>query len=264
MVQTRQSQRRSHDASHKVRANWSGPMPGSDKSASGTSSTCHRSRTETATRVAGTDDHLTRPDSENNSESPEQVHGPRDQPELKTKRRQWSHNQNKEVMYSYYMAIKDKPRGYRKRMHQLWIERQNFECTEQRLCDQKKQIIDKNLLTTVEIDEVKQEVDNKTRQEYHDQETEEEQIPPDPGIPVEPVPQIAETPEATAQIDLNNLINDNNDEYNELKDEYVYLLGKVKAQPLEARQKLPKIKNDKRLKRMINILDKVVEETSQD
>ena len=27
-------------------------------------------RTETATRVAGTDDHLTRPDSEDNSESP--------------------------------------------------------------------------------------------------------------------------------------------------------------------------------------------------
>ena len=112
------------------------------------------------------------------------------------------------------------------------------------------------MLTTVEIDEVKQEVDNKTRQEHHDQETEEEQIPPDPDIPVEPVPQKAETHEATTQIGLNNLINDNNDEYN--------LLGKVKAQPLEARQKLPKLKNDKRLKRMINILDKVVEETSQD
>ena len=80
------------------------------------------------------------------------------------------------------------------------------------------------MLTTVEIDEVKQEVDNKTRQEYHDQETEEEQISPDPDIPVEPVPQIAETPEATTQIDLNNLINDNNDEYNELKnDMWTYL-----------------------------------------
>ena len=131
MVQTRQTQRRSHNASHKVHANWSGPMPGSDKSASGTSSTCHSSRTGTATRVAGIDDHLTRPDSENNSEPPEQVHGPHDQPELKTKQRQWSHNQNKEVMYFYYMAIKDKSRGFRKRMHQLWIERQNFECTEQ-------------------------------------------------------------------------------------------------------------------------------------
>ena len=74
MVQTRQSQRRSHNACHKVHANSSGPMPRSDKSASGTSSTCQHSRTGTATRVAGTDDHLTRPDSENNSEPPEQVH----------------------------------------------------------------------------------------------------------------------------------------------------------------------------------------------
>ena len=41
------------------------------------------------------------------------------------------------------------------------------------------------MFTAVEIDEVKQEVDNKTRQEHHDQETEEEQIPPDPDIPVD-------------------------------------------------------------------------------
>ena len=100
------------------------------------------------------------------------------------------------------------------------------------------------MLTAVEVDEVKQEVDNKTRQEHHDQD-----IPPDPEIPVEPIPQIAETPEATTQIDLNNLIHNNNDEYNELKDEYVDLLGKVKAQPWEARLKLPKLKNDKRLKK---------------
>ena len=49
------------------------------------------------------------------------------------------------------MAINDKPRGKQKRMHQLWIERENFECTEQQLCDQKKQIIDKNLLTALEM-----------------------------------------------------------------------------------------------------------------
>ena len=111
MVQTRQSQKRLHNTSSKVHASWSGPMPGSYKSASGTSGTCHCSRTETAIRVAGTGDHLTRPDSENTSEPPEQVNRPQDQPELK-KQRQWSHNQNKEVMYCYYMAIKDKPRGY--------------------------------------------------------------------------------------------------------------------------------------------------------
>ena len=61
-------------------------------------------------------------------------------------------------MYCYYMAIKDKPRGYRKRMHQQWKDRGNIECTEQRLCDQKKQIEDKTLLTPAEIEEVKQQV----------------------------------------------------------------------------------------------------------
>ena len=53
--------------------------------------------TGTAIRVAGTEDHLTWPDSENTSEPPEQVNRPRDQPQLR-KERQWSHNQNKEVM----------------------------------------------------------------------------------------------------------------------------------------------------------------------
>ena len=108
MVQTRQSQKRSHNASTKVHTSWSGPMPGSDKSANGTSGSCHCSRTGTAIRVAGTEDHLTRPDFENTSEPPEQVNRSCDHPELK-KKRQWSHNQ---VMYCYYITIKDTPRGY--------------------------------------------------------------------------------------------------------------------------------------------------------
>ena len=81
MVQRRQSQRKSHDTSQKVCASWSGPMPGTDKSASGTSSPCHHSRTVTPTRVAGTGQHLTRPDSENMPVPPDQVERPHDQPE---------------------------------------------------------------------------------------------------------------------------------------------------------------------------------------
>ena len=130
MVQTRLSQRRSDDGSQKVHASRSGPMPGSDKSASGTSSPCHHSRTVTASRVAGTGQHLTRPDSENMPEHPDQVERPRDQPEQR-KQKQWSRNLNKEVMYCYYKARRDQPRGYRKRMYQLWQWRGNFECTEQ-------------------------------------------------------------------------------------------------------------------------------------
>ena len=77
-------------------------------------------------------------------------------------------------MYCYYMAIKDKPRGYQKRMHQQWKDRGNIECTEQQLCDQKKQIEDKTLLTPAEIEEVKQQVKNDTFQEEDDQQSEEE------------------------------------------------------------------------------------------
>ena len=55
-------------------------MPRSDKSASGTTSPCHCSRTVTASRVAGTGQNLTRPDSENMPEPPDQVERPRDQP----------------------------------------------------------------------------------------------------------------------------------------------------------------------------------------
>ena len=83
MVQTRKSQKRLHDASSKVHTSWSGPMPVSDKSASGTSGTCHHSRTGTAIRVAGTEEHLVRPDSGHTSEPPEQVNKPLDQSELK-------------------------------------------------------------------------------------------------------------------------------------------------------------------------------------
>ena len=157
MVQTRQSQKRLHNASSKVCTSWSGPMPGSDKSASGTSGICHHSRRGAAIRVAGTEDHLITPDSENTSEPSEQVNRPHDLPELK-KWRQWSHNQNKEVIYCYNMAIKDKSREYQKRMHQQWKDRGNIECPEQWLCDQKKQIEDKTLLTPAEIEEVKQQV----------------------------------------------------------------------------------------------------------
>ena len=116
MVQTRQRQKRSHDASQKVCTSWSGPMPGSDKSASGTSSPCHHSSTVNASRVAGTGQNLTGPDSENMLEPPDQVERPCDQPKQR-KQKQWSCNLNKEVMCCYFKARRDQPRGYHKRMH---------------------------------------------------------------------------------------------------------------------------------------------------
>ena len=88
MVQTRQRQKRLHNASQNMCTLQSEPMPRSDNSASGTSSPCHHSRTVSASRVAGTEQHLTRPDFENMLEPPDHVERPRDQPEQR-KQKQW-------------------------------------------------------------------------------------------------------------------------------------------------------------------------------
>ena len=121
------------------------------------------------------------------------------------------------------------------------------------------------MLTPAEVDEVKQLVGKDTREEHDQQpdlDPEDQQIPTDPDRPV--VPEITENPEAIAiDIEHNSLLDDN-DDYHNLKNEYLDLLEKVKVQPLKTRQRLPKLKNDKNLKGMIKILDKVIAETSQD
>ena len=84
-------------------------------------------------------------------------------------------------------------------MHQQWKDRGNIECTEQQLCDQKKQIEDKTLLTPAEIEEVNQKVKSDTFQEeiYQQSEGEEQaattilvpvelEVIPEPGYPIPP------------------------------------------------------------------------------
>ena len=163
-------------------------------------------------------------------------------------------------MYCYYMAIKDKPRGYRKRMHQQWKDRRNIECTAQQLCDQKKQIEDMTLLIPAEIEEVKQQVKSDTFQEEDDQQSEEEQQaattilePVEPEVNPEPEDPISPTYHETP---------DDDDDYDQLKDEYLELLKEVKSQPMKERKKLSKLKNDKKLKRVVKTLGKIIGETS--
>ena len=57
---------------------------------------------------------------------------------------------------------------------------------------------------------------------------------------------------------------DDDYDYDQLKDEYVELLEEVKSQPMKDRKKLSKVKNDKKLKRVVKILDKIREEASTD
>ena len=72
-------------------------------------------------------------------------------------------------------------------MHQQWKDSGNIKCTEQPLCDHKKQIEDKTLLTPAEIEGVKQQIKSDTFQEEDDQQAEEEQkAAPTILEPVEP------------------------------------------------------------------------------
>ena len=122
-------------------------------------------------------------------------------------------------------------------MHQKWKDRGHIECTEQQLCDQKKQIEDKTLLTPTEIEEVKQQVKSDNFQEEDGQQSEKEQqavttilepvepeVNPEPEHPIPPP--YHETPDDDVDYD-----------YDQLKDEYLELLGEVKSQPMKERKK---------------------------
>ena len=151
-------------------------------------------------------------------------------------------------------------------MHQQWKDRGNIKCTEQQLCDQKKQIEDKTLLTPAEIEEVKQQVKSDTFREEGDQQAEEEQqaattilepveheVIPELEHPIPPT--YHETPDHDDDYDY---------DYDQLKHEYLELLEEVKSQPMKERKKLSKLRNDKKLKSMVKTLDKTIEETSMD
>ena len=101
-------------------------------------------------------------------------------------------------MYCYYKARRDQPRGYRKGMHQLWQQMGNFECTEQRLCDQKKQIEYKTLLTSAELEEVKAQVEEENLHEESTRPTSEGDHPAvEPCNPEPENPALPETAEKT-------------------------------------------------------------------
>ena len=153
-------------------------------------------------------------------------------------------------MYCYYIAIRTNLEDTEKGCTNSGRDRGNIECTEQQLCDQKKQIEDKTLLTPAEIEEVKQQVKSDNFQEEDSQQSEEEQqavttilelvepeVNPEPEHPIPPT--YHETPDDNDDYDY---------DYDQLKDEYLELLEEVKSQPKKQRRKLSKLKNDKKIK----------------
>ena len=74
----------------------------------------------------------------------------------------------------------------------------------------------------------------------------EPEVNPEPEHPIPPT--YHETPDDDDDYDY---------DYDQLKDEYVELLEDIKSQPMKERKKLSRVKNDKKLKRVVKILDKI-------
>ncbi|XP_063599202.1 uncharacterized protein LOC134775604 [Penaeus indicus] len=82
-----------------------------------------------------------------------------------TARTGWTKEKNIAVMECYFLSNpvdeNGKPsRGYRRRMHNIWNERQSFNITEQRLCDQARMIRKNEWLTALELEEIRKRMVN--------------------------------------------------------------------------------------------------------
>ena len=104
-------------------------------------------------------------------------------------------------MYCYYKA-RPNERGFLKRMMNEWKTRGNFDCTQQRIANQKKNILDKNLLTEAELRTIRDQVGL-----LQDSPNEDPEEPPtvnddpqqDPDQAAEDPEQAAEGPEQAAE-----------------------------------------------------------------
>ena len=72
-------------------------------------------------------------------------------------RKRWTKDENKEICRCYKMSD-PAMRGYRKRMHNIWYERNNAPQTEQRLADQIHCIIKNNWLSVIEREEIERQL----------------------------------------------------------------------------------------------------------
>ena len=78
----------------------------------------------------------------------------------KTARTGWSKEMNIAIMECYFLSRlfdeEGKPiRGFKKRMHNIWKERQGLKVTEQRLCNQARMIRMNGWLTELEMNAIK-------------------------------------------------------------------------------------------------------------
>ena len=84
-------------------------------------------------------------------------------------RQKWMKDENKEIWMCYRMS-NPAMRGYRRRMHNIWQERNNAPQTEQRQADQIRGIMKNNWLSVIEREEIERQLTpNEMREDQEEQ-----------------------------------------------------------------------------------------------
>ena len=78
-----------------------------------------------------------------------------------TARNKWTKEENKTAIFCHLKATKESKRGYRKRMYNLWNEKEMFEIEEQHLACQVRSIFKNKKLTEIEIQQLRKEIENR-------------------------------------------------------------------------------------------------------
>ena len=85
-----------------------------------------------------------------------------------TARMKWNKEVNKVVMECFYRGkpFGEAVTGYRRRMFREWRDRGLFESTEQRVCDQARAIRKSGLLSQLELETIKRQVEDEFQGEF--------------------------------------------------------------------------------------------------
>ena len=120
------------------------------------------------------------------------------------------------------------------------------------------------LLTLAELEEVKAEVEE---EKTHEESTRPSSVEDHPTTvkaitePCNPEPDNPPPPEAAETMKKPQ---DNTEDYEQLKAEYLELLEDTKSQPMKTRKKLPKLEMNKNMKKLIRMVNRIIKTTSTD
>ena len=111
---------------------------------------------------------------------------------------------------------------------------------------------------------MKAQVEEENIHEESTRPTSEEDHPTTVEIIIEPYNPEPENPSLPVAAETTDEPEDNTDDYEQLKEEYLELLEDIKSQPMKNRKKLPKLKMNKNTKKLIRMVNKIIETTTTD